>query len=64
MNMELWKIYHWWSTDYDANVTLRVPLPGDVAAQNTDRLLIVKDGKWVNATREEFDATLSQFKCI
>ena len=37
------------------------------AARNTNtdgRLLIVRDGKWVNATREEFDATLIRFKCI
>jgi hypothetical protein len=60
--MKLWTIYHRYSTDYDANVPLRVPYPGDVAAQNIDRLLIVKDGKWVNATREEFDAALIQFK--
>ena len=65
--LELWNIYHWWSTDYDADVPLRVPFPGDVAAQNTNadnRLLLVRDGKWVNATREEFDATLIRFKCI
>jgi hypothetical protein len=64
MNMELWDIYHRYSTDYDADVPLRVPLPGDIAAQNADRLLIVKNGQWVNTTREEFDAALIQAKCI
>jgi hypothetical protein len=64
--MELWKIYHRWSTDYDADVPLRDPsqYPGDVAAIGNGRLMIVRDGKWVNATRGGFDATLIRFKCI
>jgi hypothetical protein len=62
--LELWTIYHRWSTAPDADVPLRVPLPGDVAAIGNYRLLTIRDGKWVDATREEFDAALIKYKCI
>jgi hypothetical protein len=35
-----------------------------VAAIGYFRLLIVRDGKWANATREEFDETMIRFKYV
>jgi hypothetical protein len=64
--MELYDIYHRWSTVPDEHLPLRDPAnyPTDVAAIGNYRLLIIRDGKWVDATREEFDEMLIRFKYV
>jgi predicted membrane-bound spermidine synthase len=64
MTMELFDIYRRRSLP-DKKVTLRQPLAMDMAAQSlTDcRLLIVRDGQWVRATREEFDKAITEAEC-
>ena len=62
--MEIFDIYRRRSLT-DERVTLRQPVDVDVAAQSLadGRLLIVRDGQWVWATRDEFDTALAHVKC-
>jgi hypothetical protein len=64
--MDIYDIYHRYSTAPDKDVPLRDPAlyPGDVAAIGNYRPLIVRDGKWVGATRAQFDDALKKFECI